>query len=222
MGWGEFAATLAAFGLSHVLPVRPAVKAALVARLGRGGFGAGYGLLSLALLVWVIAAAGRAPFVPLWDQALWMRWLANLAMPVVVLLACLALGAANPLSFGGRAAGFDPLRPGIAGVVRHPLLWALLIWAGVHGLVNGDLAHVVMFGLFAGFAALGMRGIDARLRRMWGEAEWRRLAAGTANRPFGGAWRGYRPALWRLGLAVAVWAGLWWGHLPVIGVSPAP
>ncbi|MFD1809223.1 NnrU family protein [Gemmobacter lanyuensis] len=68
-----------------------------------------YGGLSLLLLVWVIGAAGRAPFVVIWDQTLWMRWLANLAMPVAATLIVLALGAPNPLSFGGRATGL--IRP---------------------------------------------------------------------------------------------------------------
>ncbi|WP_149142383.1 NnrU family protein [Gemmobacter caeruleus] len=222
MDWMEFALALAAFMASHVIPARAGIKAALIARLGRRGYGMGYGLLSLALLVWVIAAAGRAPFVPLWDQAPWMRWLANLAMPVAVGLITLSLGAPNPLSFGGRVAGFDPARPGLAGVVRHPLLTALALWAGVHLLVNGDLAHVILFGLFAVYALAGMAMIDRRNRRLWGADQWMTRASGTSNLPFAGAWHSYRPPLWRLGLAVVIWAGLWHLHLPVIGVSPAP
>ncbi|PTX53296.1 putative membrane protein [Gemmobacter caeni] len=222
MGWTEFILAMAAFLGSHMVPSRPGLRGALVARLGRAGYGAAYGLLSLVLLIWVIAAAGRAPFVPLWDQAIWMRWLANLAMPVALLLVALALGAANPLSFGGRASGFDPARPGVAGLVRHPLLWALLIWSGVHLVVNGDLAHVILFGLFAGFSALGMLAIDARNRRLWGAGAWAELSRGTSNLPFAGDWRGWRPEWWRIGLAIVVWAVLWHLHEPVIGVSPQP
>ena len=222
MDWLEFGLTLAAFLGSHILPSRPGLKAALVARQGRAGYGMAYGGLSLLLLVWVIGAAGRAPFVVIWDQTLWMRWLANLAMPVAVTLIVLALGAPNPLSFGGRATGFDPARPGIAGVVRHPLLWALLIWSGVHLLVNGDLAHVMLFGLFALYAVLGMRMIDRRNRRLWGEGLWITRASGTSNLPFQGNWQGFRPALWRIALAAGVWIGLLHLHLPVIGVSPMP
>ena len=222
MDWLEFGLALAAFLGSHILPSRPGLKAALVVQMGRAGYGMAYGGLSLLLLVWVIGAAGRAPFEVIWDQTLWMRWLANLAMPVAVLLIVLALGAPNPLSFGGRATGFDPARPGIAGVVRHPLLWALLIWSGVHLLVNGDLAHVILFGLFALYAVLGMRMIDRRNRRLLGEALWITRASATSNLPFQGNWRSYRPALWRIALAAAVWIGLLHLHLPVIGVSPMP
>lgn len=222
MGWTEFILAMVAFMVSHMVPSRPALRGALVARLGRAGYGAAYGLLSLLLLAWVIFAAGRAPFVPLWDQATWMRWLVNLVMPVVVLLACLAAGAPNPLSFGGRADGFDPARPGVAGLVRHPLLWALLLWSGAHLVANGDLAHVILFGLFAVFAALGMRAIDGRNRRLWGAARWQALTTGTSNMPFAGNWRGWRPAWWRVLLAVVIWAALWHLHEPVIGVSPLP
>lgn len=222
MDWLNFALALAAFMGSHLLSALPHLRATLVARLGRGGYGAGYGLLSLALLVWVIVAAGQAPFVTLWDQAPWMRWLVNLAMPLAVLLVCLAVGAPNPLSLGGRSTGFDPARPGLAGVVRHPLLWGLLIWSLAHLLVNGDLAHVIMFGLFAGYALAGMAMIDARKHRLLGPEVWLTRASSTSNLPFAGNWRSYRPDWRRVAVAVVLWLGLLHAHLPVIGVSPLP
>lgn len=222
MAWVEFAVALGVFLVSHVLPARPGVRAALVARLGAPGFGVVYGLVSLMLLGWAISAAGRAPFVPLWDQAVWMRWAVNLAMPCALLLVALSLGAPNPLSFGGRAAGFDPARPGVAGVTRHPLLWALVIWAGAHGLANGDLTHVLLFAVLGGFAALGMPVIDARKRRQLGAAEWQRLAARCPGWPLRRGVQGWRPAPGRLVLALVLWGVLIGAHLPVIGVSPLP
>ena len=222
MEWLNFTLALCVFMASHLLSALPGLRGALVARLGRGGYGAGYGLLSVALLAWVVVAAGRAPFVSLWDQTVWMRWLANLAMPLAVLLLCLGAAAPNPLSLGGRSAGFDPARPGIAGVVRHPLLWALLLWALAHLMVNGDLAHVVMFGLFAAYALAGMAMIDARKRRQMGAAVWLTRASATSNLPFAGNWRSYRPDWRRLTLAIVIWVGLLHAHLPVIGVSPLP
>lgn len=216
MDWLEFFIAAAAFYLAHLLPVR------LAGLRSRRGFGAVYGLLSAALLAWVILAAGRAPVVPLWDHAGWMRGVANLAMPMAILLICLAIGAVNPLSFGGRSQGFDPARPGLAGVVRHPLLWALLIWAGAHVLVNGDLAHVILFGGFAVYAGLGMWALDNRKARDWGQVMWITRASGTSNLPFRGNWQSYRPSSRRIVLAVLVWALLWHLHGPALGVSPAP
>ena len=31
-------------------------------------------------------------------------------------------------------------------VMRHPMLWGTVIWAGAHLLVNGDLASIILFG----------------------------------------------------------------------------
>lgn len=224
--WWNFAAAFAAFFASHAIPARPGVKGWLKARLGRAGYGALFSLLSTAILIWLIVAAGRAPWVDLWYQYPWMRWGANIAMPCAILLAVFGFGAPNPLSFGGRRGGFDPDHPGIAGVTRHPLIWALLIWSAAHLLVNGDLAHVILFGAFAGFCIAGMPMLDARKRRELGP-DWGRASARTSALPFAalisGRWRPVRgPSPVRLLIAVAVWAALLAAHPHVIGVSPLP
>lgn len=229
-GWGEFVAAFALFLASHALPARPAVRRLLVGRLGEGRYLAIYSALSLALLLWLIAAAGRAPFVPLWHFAPWQLWVPNLAMPLVCLLVAYGAGAANPLSFGGRAgARFDPGRPGIAGVARHPLLWAIALWAAAHLAPNGDLAHAVLFGSFLGFALLGMAAIDRRRRREMGEDTWRRMAARTSFWPLAalvsGRWRlrtAVVPEPWRAAVALLLYALLLGAHRPVIGASPLP
>jgi uncharacterized membrane protein len=148
-------------------------------------------------------------------------------MPVVILLLALAIGAPNPLSFGGSGtASFDPARPGVIAVSRHPLLLALALWALAHLAPNGDLAHLVLFGLFAGFAVLGMAIIDRRKRRQFGEADWGRLAARTR-------WLALpdrasmspvarRSLALRLAAGIFVYAALFWLHAPLIGVSPSP
>ena len=169
MEWAEFTAALAAFLGSHVVPMR--LRGPLVARFGKRAYVLGYSLLSLGLLYWLIVAAGRAPWVELWPQALWMRWGGNLAMPVAILLA---------------AAG------GMAG-----LMAAFALWAGTHLIANGDLAHVLLFGILLVYALFGLAvGLRRGLRLVPG---WRRIA-----------------------LAVVVWAALLHLHPLVIGVSPLP
>ena len=124
MDWAEYPAAWAAFLLSHALPVRPRFRARLVAMLGRGGFGLAYGAVSVAALSWLIVAAGRAPFVLLWDWAPWQRTVTQAAMLAACLLLTMAALAPNPLSFGGwRNDRIDPERPGIAGLLRHPFWW---------------------------------------------------------------------------------------------------
>ncbi|MCC5970381.1 MAG: NnrU family protein [Pararhodobacter sp.] len=225
--WAEFVAVLGVFFLSHALPVRPAIKGPIVARLGARGFTMGYSLLSLAVLIWLIAAAGRAPFVPLWPYAPWQAWLALIAMAPACVLVAVALVSVNPFSFGGRAGPFDPDAPGIAGVSRHPLLLAIFLWAGTHFLANGTLAHGVLFGLFAAFALAGMAMLDHRHRRSMGDRNWHEATRATSLVPFSALFSGR----WRPGMALpwgavvaglVVYAALIILHPLVIGPSPLP
>lgn len=223
MGWAEYAAALTVFVLSHTAPLRPRVKLALVARLGRRGFSLAYSALSLLVLAWVLMAAGRAPHVPLWPWAAWQAYVTWLAMFAACLLAALAIARPNPFSFGGRGGvGFDPVRPGLIRYTRHPLLLALGLWAAGHVVPNGDLAHVVIFGFFAGFAILGRRIVDRRRRRLMG-ADWERLDAARRAVPL---WpprpASIRSALGRLALGVVVCSLLIALHPLVIGISPLP
>jgi len=218
--WAEYALAFAAFFLTHSLPVRPPVRPWLVARLGHAGFGLGYSELSLGVLAWLIGAAGRAPYLPLWPWAAWQTHVVLAVMLPVCLILALAVARPNPFSFGGAGNDrFDPARPGIVRLTRHPLLLALALWAGAHLLANGDLAHALLFGTFAGFALLGMRLIDRRKRRETGAA-WARLEAARCRGPL-------RPASWpgvalRLGLGGVLYAALVWVHPWLFGVSPLP
>ncbi len=217
MGWTEFAAALGVFLLSHAVPVRPPVKPWLVGLLGQRGFTLSYSLLSLAVLAWLIAAAGRAPFVMLWAWKPWHNHLVLAVMAVVCLILALAIGRPNPFSFGGtNNAAFDPARPGIVGWMRHPLLAALALWAGAHAFANGTLAHVLMFGIFAAFALLGRRLIDRRRQREMGP-EWRRLRR-VIVRPGAGAVMLGQPL--RLVAGGALYLVLILIHPLLFGVSP--
>lgn len=215
-GWGEFILAFAVFFASHAVPVRPPVKARAVAVIGARGFSWAYSALSVAVLTWLIVAAGRAPHVGLWPRAPWQTWVPFLGLAAASVILALGIGRPNPLSFGGaRNAEFDPEHAGIVGWMRHPLLVAIGLWAGAHLVPNGDLAHVLLFGTFLGFAGLGMRMIDRRKRRAMG-AEWARLAetARVVEITPGG--------VLRVGLGLCLWAGLLWLHAPVIGMSPWP
>ena len=180
-GWGEFLLALGVFLLSHAIPVRPPVRPWLIAHLGRAGYFTAYSLFSLAVLGWLIVAAARAPYVEVIPPLPALRWAPLLVMPVVCWLAAAGMAIRNPLSFGGLGRGpFDPARPGILRICRHPILLALLLWAMSHLVANGSLAHVILFGLFAGFAVLGMALIDRRKAREMGP-EWQRLSQNTAR-----------------------------------------
>ncbi|MFD1795006.1 NnrU family protein [Paracoccus aurantiacus] len=224
-GWAEFITAFIAFLAAHMIPMRPRLKSRLVTMLGRAGYILAFSLLSLGLLYWLLLAAGRAPYVEIWPQAIWQRWLVNIAMPLALLLSVLAVGRRNPFSFLGRADGFDPDRPGIIGLTRHPLMWALAIWAGAHLLANGDLAHVLLFGVMLAFALSGVIGAEIRARRSL--PDFHMLARRTSLWPgaalISGRWRPRgAPSVMRLMIALLLWLLILQLHQPLIGVSPLP
>jgi uncharacterized membrane protein len=221
MEWLEFVVAYGVFLLSHSLPVRPPLRPWLQARLGASGFTLAYSAMSLAVLAWLIVAAGRAPHVTLWDWAPWQVHVPLTVMAPVCLILALSIGRPNPFSFGGASKDmFDPARPGIVRWSRHPLLLALALWAAAHVVPNGELAHVILFGTFAVFAALGGRLIDRRKRREMG-AEWHQLRAAVKAAPLlsgrvaGGGFA-------RLAVGMVLYAMLLWVHPVLFGVSPLP
>lgn len=218
MGWNEFAFAFAAFFLTHSIPIRPPLRPWAVARLGHAGFGIAYSALSLAVLAWLIAAAGRAPYVPLWDWAPWQNHVVLAVMLPVCVILSLAIARPNPFSFGGAQNDrFDPASPGIIRLMRHPLLLALGIWSAAHILPNGDLAHVILFGTFAGFAMLGGRLVDRRRQREMGQ-RWHDLRAALSECPASLSLTA--DTLLRLAAGLMLYAGLIWLHPLVIGVDP--
>lgn len=229
MSWTGLALAMTAFVGSHYLPGRGGLRARMIGAVGRRAYFGVYGLVSLAVLAWLIAAAGAAPYVELWPQAPWTRWVPNLAMPLAAMLAAVGIGASNPFTLGGRrGAAFDPERPGVAAVMRHPLLGALALWAGAHIVPNGDLAHVIVFGTFLAMAIAAMPAFDRRARHLLGPDASRAFFASTAALSLSPL----RDARWRranlAGLArraaigLATWLAALLLHPVVIGVSPLP
>ncbi len=215
--WGEFIAAFVVFFLSHSLPARPAVKSRIVALIGSTGFTLVYSALSIALLTWIIIAAGRAPYVEIWGWEPWQNHVPLTLMFFATLIATMTIGQPNALSFGGwNNQRFDPENPGLIGWFRHPLLVVLLLWSTAHLVPNGDLAHVIVFGLFAGFSLLGMKIIDKRAKRILGGEYWMRLTKTERKLTF------TKNGIGRLALGIAIYLGLIVAHEPVIGIPPLP
>jgi uncharacterized membrane protein len=223
MSWSAFALAFMAFFVTHTIPVRPKVKASLQDVLGARGFTTAYSALSLFMLGLLIAAAQNAPFVELWPQTGWQRYVVLVGMFPVCLVAAFAIGRPNPFSFGGaNNNGYDPARPGIVRLTRHPLLLALALWAGLHLLPNGDVAHVIMFGVFLGFALLGRWIIDKRKKRQMGPAVWHALKAETVQAPLVAPAGSRKVFLFRALAASGAFLILLMLHQPVIGAYPLP
>lgn len=215
-GWIEFTLAIVLFFAAHAIPVRPANKATLVRRIGQNGFTSVYSALSLGILAWLIIAAGRAPYVQIWGSAPWQKPMALALMAGSVLILSLGIARPNPLSFGGVGNHkFNPTSAGLIAWVRHPLLAGIGMWAAAHILPNGDVAHVILFGLFAGFSILGMRIIDRRKRQAMGP-EWHRLVTMPRHLSL------TKNGAMRLVIGAIVYAALIASHAALIGVSPLP
>ena len=153
-----------------------------------------FSLASLGALIWMSAAYERAPFEALWPG---LRLLPLVLTPFsFVLLAC-GLLARNPALLGqaGALRRDDPAR-GILRITRHPVMWAIMLWAGAHLLAIGSLQAVIFFGGLLLLSAAGTTLQDARKARALGE-DWRRFAALTSNLPFLATFQGRNRVVWR-------------------------
>lgn len=229
----ELGAAAALFVGSHFLLSSGPVRPRLVAALGQRPYFALYSALALLLFVWLIRSYGRAPFLPLWPAPDAAAWLPILVMPLALLLLVGGYTQPNPTAVvPGRA--YDERRPapGILAVTRHPVMWAIGLWALSHLPVNGDAASVILFGALAVLALAGTVAIDRKKRRAQGEQDrgrdWNRFAAVTSNLPFVALLAG-RTRLrlaeigwWRLALAAGLYAALLALHPILVGVSPFP
>ena len=116
----------------------PDARAAMTERLGEASKGVIALTLVLAIVLMVIGYRG-AGFVHLYAPPAWGIHLNNLMM----------LGAVLLLGLGHSKSRFR-------GVMRHPMLTAVVVWAIAHLLVNGDLASLVLFGALALWALTEM------------------------------------------------------------------
>jgi uncharacterized membrane protein len=223
----EFLVAIAFFVIAHVVPPVPPVRTRLIAWFGRRQYIFGYSLLSTALLAWIIIAALRAPYLPLWSFAPWQAAVPIIIMPLAAWLLLIGLIGPNPMSISVYATDRD-IQPGLSvAVTRHPVLLAFLLWAVSHIPPNGNVVALTLFGMMALLALAGLAGLDRRARRRLGEERWQQLAETTSIVPFVAMFRGrsHIRMSWQLlvSLAAALGIYVWFlvqGHAWLIGPNP--
>lgn len=135
-------------GIHSVMLLRPGLRTSMVASMGENAWKGVYSLVSvvgLALIAYGYGAAPEASDV-LFVSPSWSRALILLTMPVALIL----LMASNfPAGYIKRAVG-------------HPMLWAVIVWAVVHLLVNADTASLVLFGAVLIWALLDLVSASRR------------------------------------------------------------
>lgn len=130
----------------HLVPVFRALRLRLESRLGERAYRAVFSLVSAVGLVLIVAGWWTRPtpvqiFAPLPE--------ARAAAPLLVSAAFVLLAAAN-------------MRTHIRAWLRHPMLIGVVLWSGVHLLVNGDVASTVLFGSFLGWALIDLVSVVQR------------------------------------------------------------
>ncbi len=210
------------FTLSHTL-----LRGAIVGSLGEKPFRALHGVVDLAALAWLILAYASAPYLELWPPVMAARYVPLAIMPIVSVLLVCGLTTKNPTAmYWEKSKAGDPV-PGILKVTRHPVMWAVILWALAHMAPNGDVGSIIFFAAFATMAGVGMGAIDRRRQRLMGDA-WGAVAATTSDMPFaallgGRARLDFREiGIWRIAGGIVLYGALMLAHGPVIGLAVMP
>ena len=197
----------------------------LLERLGPRAFSAFFSLLSLASLLFLIAAYRKAPFYPLWFSPRVIHWLPLVVMPFALVLLVGAFSVPNPTAVGAEKVleRTDAAR-GVLRITRHPFLWATALWSGAHLLVTGHVAAILFFGSLFLTAVRGTSSIDEKRRRT-NKAEFSRYLEITSNVPFAAIIQGKNRLAWSELWVPIVIAGLLMAvllhvHQRLFGFSP--
>jgi uncharacterized membrane protein len=180
----------AAFLATHFVTSTP-LRPRLVAVMGEWPYRGLYSLVALATLGWMIWAYSAAPREPLWFG---FRQIPSIVMPFAfVLIACGYWR--NPTMVGADKLlkSEDPAR-GMIRITRHPIMWAIMLWAGSHIIARGDIKSIVFFGGLLLLAGLGTILMDARKRS---NPDFHRFAAVTSNIPFVAIAQARNRIVWR-------------------------
>lgn len=217
----ELALASTAFVGAHLALSHP-LRRPLVRIVGEGGFLGLYSLVALATLLLVIrawrATPPSAPFWPVGDT-IWAVATIVMLFASVLLLGSLVRNPANPNPAPDPTAAVPEAR-GVFAVTRHPMMWAIALWAGCHLAVypvakNAVLTFAMLVLALVG-AALQDRKKAALRPAFW--PEWERR---TSYMPFVAIAQG-RARLGGFGMhalagGTLVWLAATWAHIPLAG-----
>lgn len=212
----------------HIVP-SSMLRGVITGAVGERAYTAGYSLLSIAGIVWMVAAFNAAgPGPVLWYNGGSVQYLSALLVLVALVIGFGGLTQPSPTAMGGGgiAAGADPAH-GFQRISRHPFMTSVVIWGIAHLIVRGDLRAIVFFGGFTLLAGLGTLLIDAKQKARRG-ADWDRYATATSIIPFLAILSGRNRLVlselgwWRPLAGVVIWAAIMHFHAALMGVYPIP
>ena len=130
---------------AHLSPGVLGLRDQLVGRLGAGRFRGVYIATSVIGMLCIIAGKAIAPFVNVWYPPPWTREAAFVLVAAGFILMAALLLPTN-----------------IRRLTPNPMLWGITAWSAGHLLANGDLASMILFGGFGGYALISMWSLNRR------------------------------------------------------------
>lgn len=178
----------AAFLSLHWLVAQNPVRRLLVKSLGEKLYQRGFAAASVALVLWMAVAYSRARHGPgditFFDSPQYAGAINAAGQLVAVIFIICGFTTPNPGTVGQGSHVNDPdIARGILRITRHPFLWGVCLFAGLHMLAAPTLVSWVLFGALALIAITGTISIDRKRARVWGPP-WTRFTQETSNLPF--------------------------------------
>lgn len=217
------------FVVTHFALATPPIRSFIAGQLGEGGYRLLYSAIATALIILMILAYRAAPAGPwLVDTSAIGATVTAIAHPIAVILLVGGVTMPNPTAVGGEH-HIDELQPvaGVVRITRHPVLWAVILWAVSHMVAVPTARALILFGTFAFVAGVGTYAIDQKTRRRRGAAfapielsssnlpflaiAQRRQSFAAAAREFGAQ---------RLVIVVVVYGLVFFGHTWLFGAAP--
>lgn len=199
----------------HLLMSHP-LRAPMVRILGQKGFVAAYALVSLAAIFWMAQAFKAVPpSAPLWPGFDDVSWAIASGLTLVAMVLLAGSFAGNPaLPAPGAEAAARAEPRGVFKVTRHPMMWAIGLWAIAH-LIAAPTSRTLVVAGAVGFLALAGAALqDGRKARAMGPA-WAQWASRTSFWPRLGALPAVGWRWWAIG--AAAWLVASYGHLHAAG-----
>lgn len=208
------------FVVTHELLSHP-LRAPLVARLGEKGFAILYSLVALASFGSAVQLWRQMPKERLWDTPPGLYAPVLVAMLIAAIFFVGSVTAPNPAMMPGVKG--EP--KGMQRITRHPMMWSMAIWAGVHIMMTADPRTIVLAGGVGVLALVGTAFQDVKKKaqnpayaaHMARTSHLPFLAIAAGRQPLSALWPGVVPVLGGL----ALWALILWAHPMLIGVPAA-
>ncbi len=215
------------FFVLHLLPSTP-LRPRAVALAGEGIYVAAFSILSIAAAYWMTHQFNAAPYgEKLWLAPGWWLWVKAALVLFAFLLIFGGLLSPNPSAPGGaRIANAGQAAGGIFAITRHPVMWGVAIWAIAHIVSQGTWRGLAFFGCLAATALIGSWLQQERKRVA--VPGWADFEAKTSFWPFIAILQGRARfslgaiGLWRIAIAVAVWAVALHFHFWLLKINPLP